>query len=82
MYQVHFGIRSLHQSYYLWLRMYVWWLKLKNQIEAMTKNCKGSSFYCTSPSMELTLHAMAENTHGPFQGQIFLIIVDLTQKWP
>ena len=43
---------------------------------------KKHSFCCTAPSMDMALHAMAENSHRLCRTVLWTNILDLHSKWP
>lgn len=61
LHQVHFGIARTKAI----ARGYVWWPKLNKQVKTMTKSCTQYQKVknTTTPSMDMALHAMAENSH-------------------
>lgn len=87
LYQVHFGIAHTKAV----ARGYVWWPELNKQVEAMSKSCtqcqKVKNTPAVAPLYPWTWPAMPwQRIHidfaGPFQGQMFLIVVDSHSKWP
>ena len=59
---------------------YVWWPNLDSELEALMKAIsQGSPNSGSSPSLGLAIHV---DYAGPFQGQMFLVVVDAHSKWP
>ena len=87
LHQVHFGIARTKAI----ARGYVWWPELDKQIELMTKSCTHCQRVKNTPPVA-PLHPWNwptipwQRIHidfaGPFQGQMFLIVVDSHSKWP
>ena len=87
LHQVHFGIARIKAI----ARGYVWWPELNKQIEEMTKSCTHCQKVKNAPAVA-SLHPWTwpskpwQRLHndfaGPFQGQMFLILVDSHSKWP
>ena len=87
LHQVHFGIARTKAI----ARGYVWWPELNEQIEEMTKSCTVCQKVKNAPAVAL-LHPWTwpsrpwQRLHidfaGPFQGQMFLMVVDSHSKWP
>ena len=87
LHQVHFGIARTKAI----ARGYVWWPELNEQIEEMTRSCtvclKVKNAPAVAPLHPWTWPARPwQRLHadfaGPFQGQMFLIVVDSHSKWP
>lgn len=72
-------------------RSYVWWPALDRDIEQLVRSCPGCNKHQSSPT-EAPLHPWEWPTTpwyrvhvdfaGPFQGFLFLIIIDAHSKWP
>ena len=72
-------------------RSYVWWPGLDNDIEHHVKNCQPCQTVRNSPP-SAPLHPWLWPTRpwqrvhvdfaGPFQGKMFLLVVDAHSKWP
>ena len=87
LHQVHFGIARTKAI----ARSYVWWPELNKQIEAMTKSCTHCQKVKNAPSVaplhpwnwpSMPWQRIHVDFAGPFQGQMFLIVVDSHSKWP
>jgi len=71
-------------------RSYVWWPKIDNDIEKITKECEKCLAYSDSPSRSV-LHSWpwpegpAQRVHldfmGPVNGNMFVSIIDAYSKW-
>ena len=84
---MHFGIVRTKAI----ARGYVWWPELNKQIEAITKSCTHCQKVKNAPSVtplhlwnwpSMPWQRIHVDFTGPFQGQIFLIVVDSHSKWP
>ena len=72
-------------------RSYVWWPGMNQQIEELAKTCSGCQQNQNMPS-KVPLHPWEwattpwQRIHidfaGPFQGLLFLVVVDAHSKWP
>ncbi|KFD72872.1 hypothetical protein M514_00022, partial [Trichuris suis] len=71
-------------------RSYVWWLKLNDEIEELVRTCSVCQMSCHAPAQAPThpwevTRKPWERLHidfaGPFDGKIFLIVVDSFSKW-
>ena len=90
-------LEELHQVHFVIARTkaivcgYVWWPELNEQIEEMTRSCTVCQKVKNAPAVA-PLHPWTwparpwQQLHvdftGPFQGQMFLIVVDSHSKWP
>ena len=90
-------LRELHKNHPGVVRMkalarsYVWWPGLDNDIEHHVKNCQPCQTVRNSPP-SAPLHPWLWPTRpwqrvhvdfaGPFQGKMFLLVVDAHSKWP
>ena len=71
-------------------RSYVWWPKIDNEIETLTKQCQGCQQTLKNPPK--TSHTWEtpsgpwQRVHidfaGPVHGHMYLVIVDAYSKWP
>ena len=87
LHEVHFGIARTKAI----ARSYVWWPKLDNDIESLTKSCSHCQSVRNSPPVA-PLHPWNWPTKpwqrihvdfaGPFQQRMFLLVVDSHSKWP
>ena len=87
LHEVHFGIARTKAI----ARSYVWWPKLDNDIESLTKSCSHCQSVRNSPPVA-PLHPWNwpikpwQRIHvdfaGPFQQCMFLLVVDSHSKWP
>ena len=91
------GLGELHKNHPGVVRMkalarsYVWWPGLDNDIEHHVKNCQPCQTVRNSPP-SAPLHPWLWPTRpwqrvhvdfaGPFQGKMFLLVVDAHSKWP
>ena len=72
-------------------RSYVWWPGMNEQLEELAKACSGCQQNLNMPS-KVSLHPWEwattpwQRIHidyaGPFQGSMFLVVVDAHSKWP
>ena len=87
LHQVHFFIACTKAI----ARGYMWWPELDKQIELMTKSCIHCQRVKNTPPVAplhpwnwptISWQRIHIDFAGPFQGQMFLIVVDSHSKWP
>lgn len=71
-------------------RSYLWWPSLDDDIEALSRNCEGCRHTQADPpsqvlhsweSPAVPWHRVHIDFAGPFQGFMFLVVVDAYSKW-
>ncbi|XP_046405335.1 uncharacterized protein K02A2.6-like [Ischnura elegans] len=72
-------------------RDFVWWPELRKDLENITKTCTGCQITQNSPSYSKKHHwewpeypgiRWHLDFAGPFQGSMYLIVIDAHSKWP
>ncbi|XP_051962904.1 uncharacterized protein K02A2.6-like [Xyrauchen texanus] len=72
-------------------RSYIWWPNIDSQIEEKSKTCMSCQQNQKSPCLsplhpwawpEAPWHRIHIDFAGPFEGRMFLVVVDAHSKWP
>ena len=90
-------METLHEGHMRTVKMeglargYVWWPRMDEDIEGVTKRCEGCQGVANNPK-QAPLHRWEypaypwQRLHidfaGPFQGKMFLVVVEAHIKWP
>ena len=70
---------------------YVWWPRMNEDLEGVTKRCEGCQGVANNPKQAPLLkweypaypwQRLHIDFAGPFQGKMFLVVVDERTKWP
>ena len=90
-------LETLHEGHMGTVKMkglargYVWWPRMDEDIEGVTKRCEGCQGVANNPK-QASLHRWEYPAHpwqrlhidfaGPFQGKMFLVVMGAHTKWP